>query len=132
MNGRINESKVWGVAPALHSPLMAETNAISGMTAVGGLALLLAAHGGGASGDVVADLPPAALALGALATFVSAVNIVGGFRVTQAMLDLFKRPDDPEEHYEYYAAPAALAAAGTVGATLIGAVSWSLLSWRRL
>jgi NAD(P) transhydrogenase len=105
---------VWGVAPALHSPLMAETNAISGMTAVGGLALLLAEHSEAAA-------PPAALALGTLATFVSAVNIVGGFRVTQAMLDLFKRPDDPEEHYGLYAAPAALAAAGTVGATFLGA-----------
>lgn len=39
---------VWGVAPALHSPLMAVTNAISGMTAVGGMVLL--AHGTQAEG----------------------------------------------------------------------------------
>lgn len=81
---------VYGVAPALHSPLMSVTNAISGMTAVGGMVLL--------GGGLVPETP--AQYLGAAALLVSAVNIVGGFRVTKKMLDLFKRPEDPEEFNE--------------------------------
>ncbi|CAN0341669.1 unnamed protein product, partial [Ectocarpus sp. 12 AP-2014] len=81
---------VYGVAPALHSPLMSVTNAISGMTAVGGMVLL----GGGLFPE------NAGQALGAAALLVSSVNIVGGFRVTKKMLDLFKRPGDPEENNE--------------------------------
>ena len=104
---------VWGVAPALHSPLMAETNAISGMTAVGGLALILA-------DPSTNEIPDLALGLGALATAVSAINIVGGFKVTTKMLDLFRRPDDPEESYELYALPVAAAVAGTAATTLGG------------
>jgi len=93
---------VFGVAPALHSPLMAVTNAISGMTAVGGLSLV----GGGVFPSTSAQL------LGATATAISTVNIVGGFLVTKKMLDLFKRPDDPDEHPELYAIPVV----GTLGA----------------
>ena len=81
---------VYGVAPALHSPLMSVTNAISGMTAVGGMVLL--------GGGLVPETP--GQALGAAAVLVSAVNIVGGFRVTKKMLDLFKRPEDPDESNE--------------------------------
>lgn len=75
------------MAPALHTPLMSITNAISGMTAAGGMVLL----GGG--------LLPTNLAqtYAALATFISAINIGGGFVVTQRMLDMFKRPTDPKE-----------------------------------
>jgi NAD(P) transhydrogenase len=87
---------VWGVAPALHSPLMAVTNAISGMTASGGLMLV----GGGVLPGSTSQ------ALGAAAVGLSAVNISGGFLVTKKMLDMFKRPDDPEEHYGLYAIPA--------------------------
>ena len=79
---------VFGVAPALHSPLMAVTNAISGMTAVGGLSLV----GGGVVPSTSAQV------LGATATAISTVNIVGGFLVTKKMLDLFKREGDPDEH----------------------------------
>ena len=50
---------------------------------------------------------PTAQTLAALATAISAVNITGGFVVTKKMLDLFKRPDDPPEYYEYYAVPVA-------------------------
>ncbi|CAN0405772.1 unnamed protein product, partial [Discosporangium mesarthrocarpum] len=60
---------VYGVAPALHSPLMSVTNAISGMTAVGGMVML----GGGLAPETPTQ------ALGALAVLVSTVNIVGGF-----------------------------------------------------
>jgi len=86
---------VWGVAPALHSPLMAVTNAISGMTAVGGLMLV----GGGVVPTSTSQL------LGASAVLISTVNIAGGFLVTKKMLDMFKRPTDPPEHYGLYAIP---------------------------
>lgn len=98
---------VLGVSHALHSPLMAVTNAISGTTALGGLHLL--AHSNSASVSL----------LGALATTLSTVNIVGGFIVTTKMLDMFKRPDDPPEYYSYYGAPAAL----TLGMYGIGSMS---------
>ncbi|KAK1345323.1 hypothetical protein QTO34_014034 [Cnephaeus nilssonii] len=83
--GIVGYHTVWGVTPALHSPLMSVTNAISGLTAVGGLALM-----GG-------HLYPSTTAQGlaALATFISSVNIAGGFLVTQRMLDMFKRPLTP-------------------------------------
>ena len=103
---------VFGVAPALHSPLMAVTNAISGMTAVGGLTLV----GGGVVPSTGAQV------LGATAVGISTVNIVGGFLVTKKMLDLFKRPDDPDEHYELYAIPVvgSLGAYGVAGMAGLG------------
>ena len=94
---------VWGVAPALHSPLMSVTNAVSGLTACGAIALM---HGHA--------LPsPTAHALAAASVAVSAVNIGGGFLVTKRMLDLFKRPGDPDDHLGFYAAPAATLVAAT-------------------
>jgi len=95
LSGIIGYQVVWGVVPALHSPLMAVTNAISGMTAVGGMY----AMGGGLLPSTFGE------ALAATATGISAVNITGGFLVTKKMLDLFKRPDDPPEFYEYYGVP---------------------------
>ncbi|CAH8640188.1 unnamed protein product [Schistosoma rodhaini] len=81
---------VWGVTPALHSPLMSVTNAISGITAVGGLLLM----GGGFYPSSVPE------SLAASATLLSAINIGGGFVVTQRMLNMFKRPTDlPEYNY---------------------------------
>jgi NAD/NADP transhydrogenase alpha subunit len=64
---------VWGVTPALHSPLMSVTNAISGLTAVGGMLLM----GGGVFPDTVAHN------LAAAAVLASAINIGGGFTITQ-------------------------------------------------
>ena len=64
---------VWGVTPALHSPLMSVTNAISGLTAVGGMLLM----GGGVFPDSVAHK------LAAAAVLASAINIGGGFMITQ-------------------------------------------------
>ena len=61
---------------------MSVTNAISGMTAVGGLLLM----GGGYAPDNSIH------ALAAAAAFISSINIGGGFVVTQRMLDMFKRP----------------------------------------
>ena len=86
---------VLGVTHALHSPLMAVTNAISGTTALGGMHLLSHSNS------------PSVTALGAAATSLSFVNIVGGFIVTTKMLDMFKRPDDPPEYYHLYGIPAA-------------------------
>jgi H+-translocating NAD(P) transhydrogenase subunit alpha len=70
---------VWRVTPALHSPLMSVTNAISSVIIVGAL---LAA---GLKGLGAAQL------LGFLAVTLAAVNIFGGFIVTQRMLQMFKK-----------------------------------------
>ena len=85
---------VLGVTHALHSPLMAVTNAISGTTALGGMHLM------------ANSTNAAVTALGAAATTLSTVNIVGGFVITTKMLDMFKRPDDPPEYYHLYGIPA--------------------------
>ena len=79
---------VWGVAPALHSPLMSVTNAVSGMTAVGGMALC----GGGYFPETPAQ------ALAASAVLVSALNIGGGFTMTKRMLEMFRRKTDPPDY----------------------------------
>lgn len=107
---------VWGVAPALHSPLMAVTNAISGMTAVGGMLLL--AQGTSSASGIVPDTP--AHWMGAIATLLSFVNIAGGFLITGKMLDLFKRPEDPQDFFEFYLLPSALLLAGLGGAYYSG------------
>jgi NAD(P) transhydrogenase len=77
--GAAGYQAVWGVAHALHTPLMAVTNAISGMTAVGGLLLM----------ERVAK--PGPLYLAYIAVAFSTINIVGGFVVSQRMLNLFKK-----------------------------------------
>ncbi|KXZ41540.1 hypothetical protein GPECTOR_405g242 [Gonium pectorale] len=100
---------VWGVVPALHSPLMSVTNAVSGLTAVGGMLL--------AGGGLVPSTPAQALAATAVAA--SAVNIGGGFTITQRMLDMFKRPTDPIEYNQLYAAPAATLIGGFVLGSLL-------------
>lgn len=70
---------VWSVTPALHSPLMSVTNAISSVIIVGGL---LAAGPGGMGFSTV---------LGFLAVTLASVNIFGGFIVTNRMLAMFKK-----------------------------------------
>ena len=70
---------VWGVAPALHSPLMAVTNAISGMTAVGGMLLL--SQSAQETTGLIPDTP--AHWMGAVATALSFINISGGFLVSK-------------------------------------------------
>merc|ERR1712038_988002 len=87
---------VWSVVPALHSPLMSVTNAISGITAVGGLMLM----GGGYYPTNTVE------GLAASAAFISFINVFGGFIVTGRMLDMFKRPTDPPEHNYLYGIPA--------------------------
>ena len=70
---------VWNVTPALHTPLMAVTNAISGIIIVGAML---------AAGPVQLDV---GTVLGFVAVTLAAVNVFGGFLVTQRMLDMFKK-----------------------------------------
>ena len=71
---------VWNVTPALHTPLMSVTNAISGIIIVGGL--LQAGS---------ADTTTVAAVLGFVAILVAMINIAGGFLVTQRMLAMFRK-----------------------------------------
>ncbi|XP_015671704.1 NAD(P) transhydrogenase, mitochondrial [Protobothrops mucrosquamatus] len=109
LSGIVGFHTVWGVTPALHSPLMSVTNAISGLTAVGGLVLM--------GGSYLPSSVPQTLAL--LAAFVSSVNIAGGFLITQRMLDMFKRPTDPPEYNYLYLLPGTVFVGG-YGASLLG------------
>ena len=70
---------VWSVTPALHTPLMSVTNAISAIIIVG--AMLAAGLTQGKVGMV----------MGTLAVTLAAVNVFGGFMVTQRMLEMFKK-----------------------------------------
>ena len=74
---------VWAVTPALHTPLMSVTNAISSVIVVG--ALLAVGAGAAASGSVLAMI------FGFLALVLAAINIFGGFLVTQRMLAMYKK-----------------------------------------
>jgi len=101
---------VWGVTPALHTPLMSITNAISGITAVGGLLLL----GGGYFPHSIPQL------LASTAVLASAINISGGFIVTKRMLDMFKRKTDPNEHNYLYSIPGVAAIGSLLAAHMAG------------
>jgi H+-translocating NAD(P) transhydrogenase subunit alpha len=70
---------IWNVTPALHTPLMSVTNAISGIIVVGGML------------QVSGPLGSPAVILGAVAILLAAINIAGGFLVTQRMLRMFRR-----------------------------------------
>jgi NAD(P) transhydrogenase subunit alpha len=78
---------VWSVTPALHTPLMAVTNAISSVIVVGAL-LAAAAHpaSGELSGSIVISK-----GAGAIATTLASVNIFGGFLVVRRMLAMYKK-----------------------------------------
>lgn len=70
---------VWKVTPALHTPLMSITNAISGIIIIGAL---IASSSQGFSLSML---------LGFFATFLASINIFGGFIVTERMLQMFKK-----------------------------------------
>ncbi|MCD6034331.1 MAG: transhydrogenase (AB-specific) [Rickettsiales bacterium] len=70
---------VWKVTPALHTPLMAVTNAISGIIVVGAMIAL------GAEGFGISSV------FGFVAVVIASINIFGGFIVTQRMLQMFKK-----------------------------------------
>jgi H+-translocating NAD(P) transhydrogenase subunit alpha len=72
---------VWNVTPALHTPLMSVTNAISSVIIVG--AILAAGSSSGGLGAM----------LGAAAVVLVAINTFGGFLVTERMLEMFKKKE---------------------------------------
>ena len=74
---------VWNVTPALHTPLMAVTNAISAIVIVGAM--------------LAAGLTEGVLArtMGVLAVTLAAVNVFGGFLVTRRMLEMFRKKERP-------------------------------------
>jgi len=76
---------VWHVTPALHTPLMSVTNAISSVIVVG--AILAAGPGPIDRGTI----------LGAIAVALVAINTFGGFLVTERMLEMFKKKDRAEK-----------------------------------
>jgi NAD(P) transhydrogenase subunit alpha len=70
---------VWRVTPALHTPLMAVTNAISGIIVVGAIIAL------GTEGSWISHV------VGFIAVIIASINIFGGFMVTQRMLAMFQK-----------------------------------------
>jgi H+-translocating NAD(P) transhydrogenase subunit alpha len=70
---------VWNVKPALHTPLMSVTNAISGIILVGGMLQLISSS------------MNLTVILGAIAVLIAAINIAGGFLVTNRMLGMFRK-----------------------------------------
>ena len=76
---------VWSVTPALHTPLMSVTNAISSVIVVG--ALLAVGVTYAASGSILAKF------FGFLALIMASINIFGGFLVTQRMLAMYKKKE---------------------------------------
>jgi NAD(P) transhydrogenase subunit alpha len=72
---------IWNVTPALHTPLMSVTNAISGIIIIGGMLQIVT------PGFSISAL------LAVLAVLIAMINVAGGFFVTQRMLSMFKRQD---------------------------------------
>ena len=79
---------VWHVTPALHTPLMSVTNAITSVIVVG--AILAAGAGQIDRGTI----------LGAIAVALVAINTFGGFLVTERMLEMFKKKEPKEKRTE--------------------------------
>jgi NAD(P) transhydrogenase subunit alpha len=85
---------VWGVTPALHTPLMSVTNAISSVIIVGAIIAAAAAGIGNGNGWGVI--------VGAIAVALAAINTFGGFLVTERMLEMFKKKE-PRKSAEKHA-----------------------------
>ena len=81
---------VWSVTPALHTPLMAVTNAISSVIIVGGLFALVLSSDLSLLGNL-------SKGFGFIAVLLAAVNIFGGFLVTQRMLAMYKKKPKKED-----------------------------------
>lgn len=78
---------VWSVTPALHTPLMSVTNAVSSVIVVGALLSVGVEAAEGSEGAFIA------VVFGFLALVMAAVNIFGGFLVTQRMLGMYKKKE---------------------------------------
>jgi H+-translocating NAD(P) transhydrogenase subunit alpha len=86
----IGDHVIRGVTPALHTPLMSLTNALSGIVIVGALLEISTVDAGVGS---LADVPLSAW-LAALAALLAAINVFGGFLVTQRMLAMYKKREE--------------------------------------
>jgi len=73
---------IWGVTPALHTPLVALTNAISGIVIIGAL-LVTGLEEVGSTAEI----------MGFIAVLLASINVFGGFLVTNRMLSMFKKKD---------------------------------------
>ena len=73
---------IWGVTPALHTPLVALTNAISGIIIIGAL-LVTGLESVGTAAELI----------GFVAVLLASINVFGGFLVTNRMLAMFKKKD---------------------------------------
>ena len=72
---------VWNVTPALHTPLMSVTNAISGIIVIGGMGFVTGAEPWTDTKGILAGV----------AIFLATINVAGGFLVTQRMLKMFRK-----------------------------------------
>ncbi|MDP3740233.1 MAG: proton-translocating transhydrogenase family protein [Hyphomonadaceae bacterium] len=81
---------VWSVTPALHTPLMAVTNAISSVIIVGALIASVAGSGQEMTSDLWISK-----GMGGVAVALASVNIFGGFLVTRRMLAMYKKKEKP-------------------------------------
>ena len=77
---------VWAVTPALHTPLMSVTNAISGIIIIGSLTLVLLDNI-----NFNDDVMEISKIMGYFATILASINVFGGFVVTQRMLAMYKK-----------------------------------------
>src|ERR1700736_2844451 len=84
------------VPPLLHTPLMSATNAISGISLIGSLVV------------AGADYGPLSTILGFAAVTCSSTNVVGGFLITDRMLKMFKKTEDPTGPRRWFTAGRAL------------------------
>ena len=76
---------VWTVTPALHTPLMSVTNAISGIILIGGMLVLLGVGGSNSAPPFIIRI------LGGAAILLASINVAGGFLVTGRMLRMFRK-----------------------------------------
>lgn len=83
---------VWAVTPALHTPLMSVTNAISGIIIVGSLTLIIL----NPETENFQHAFDISVLMGYLATILASINVFGGFVVTQRMLAMYKKKKEKQ------------------------------------
>ena len=88
---------VWGVTPALHTPLMAVTNALSSIIIVGAMIQTVGMPVLALEGNLDFQSINIVSVLGAIAVFLASINIFGGFAVTARMLEMFKPKQKKKE-----------------------------------
>ena len=88
---------VWGVTPALHTPLMAVTNALSSIIIVGAMIQTVGMPVIGVEANVAFQSVNVVSISGAIAVFLASINIFGGFAVTARMLEMFKPKQKKKE-----------------------------------